>query len=139
MSKLSEPLEPLISNCRPFLRPEAKRVASIVPDGAVREVDYGLDGVVDRDRDAFALLDERARGSADGRDLTDEVARQVDHVRARSPSAPEPATDLSSRQNHRKLGVDDPLLQVAAAEVEDLAQLAGRDDLAGQPDRGTKR
>ena len=31
MSKLSEPLEPLISNCSAFLRPDAKRVASIVP------------------------------------------------------------------------------------------------------------
>ena len=31
MSKLNDPLEPLISNVSPFLRPEAKRVASIVP------------------------------------------------------------------------------------------------------------
>ncbi len=47
MSKLSEPLEPLISNCSAFLRPEAKRVASIVPTAPSDEVHDGLDGVVD--------------------------------------------------------------------------------------------
>ena len=46
-SKAIEPLEPLISQRKAFLRPVAKRVASIVPTAPLSKRDQRLDGVVD--------------------------------------------------------------------------------------------
>ena len=73
-------------------------------------------------------------------DLADEEAREVDHVgteiaeraRAGRPGV-EPPHALERR-------VDDPLLQVAAAEVMDLAELAGLDQVSrASRTAGTKR
>ena len=135
MSKRSEPLEPLISNCSAFLRPEAKRVASIVPTAPFGEVHDGLDRVVDgHGRPSRSLTNVRRRGRH-GVDLADQVAREVDHVRAEVAERAGARDVLVEPPDHREVGVDDPLLQVAPAEVEDLAELARLDDLRARAAR----
>ena len=61
-------------------------------------------------------------------------ARSITWV-PRSPSAPEPASSGSKRQVSSARIVA-PVLQVAAAEVADLAELAGLDHLAREPHGG---
>ena len=55
-SKASEPLEPLISHVKAFLRPGQKREASIVPTAPFSNATDRLDRVVD-----VAARDERLR------------------------------------------------------------------------------
>ena len=69
-----------------------------------------------------------------GGDLADEEAREVDHVGA------EVAERARARRRRRRSAtcrarVVAPVLQVAAAEVPDLAELAGLDHLAREPHR----
>ena len=139
MSKLSEPLEPLISNCSPFLRPDAKRVASIVPTAPLEKstTDSTASSTVTA-TPSRSLTNVRVRG-ADRVDLADQVAREVDHVRAEVAEGARAGDVLVEPPDHREVGVDDPLLQVAPAEVEDLAELAGVDDLRASRTAGTKR
>ena len=100
------------------------------PDRAALELDGGLERVVDA-----PAGEERVDEAGDGRDLADEVARQVDDMRA----------EVAERARSRLVrleapGVEGrvvaPVLQVAAAKVPDLAELAGVDQLPCQPHRG---
>ena len=112
-----------------FLRPGQKRDASTVPP---LELDDRLEGVVD-----VAAFLERPRARADRRDLADQVAGEVEHVRAEIPEGaracggaletPDDVVDVA------------PLLQVAAAEVVDVAQVARLQQLARERTAGTKR
>ena len=128
-SKASDPFEPLISQANAFLRPVANRVASIVPTAPFSKRDRGLERVVD-----LAPGLERGRQGGDGVDLADEVPGEVDDVRpevaerARAGAVLLEAPRLVARRT--------PLLEVAAAEVVDLAELAGLDHLAGEPHGG---
>ena len=95
-------------------------------DGAVREPDRRLDRVVD-----LAPLDERAQEASDLVDLADEVAGEVDDVsseiaeRTRARLGAVEAPDLG-------VGVA-PVLQIAPAEVTNLAEVAGVDQLPCEP------
>ena len=129
MSNASEPFEPLISHWKALRRPRANLVASIVPTAPFSNVDRRLERVVD-----LAVRHEGVDEPRDRRDLADEEAREVDHVRA----------EVAERARSRLLGLEAPrgegrvvapVLEVAAAEVADLAELAGLDQLAGQPHR----
>ena len=77
MSKAIEPLEPLISHWNALRRPSARRVASIVPIAPALELHRSLDRVVD-----LAAGEEGVDEGRDRRDVADEEAGQVDHVRA---------------------------------------------------------
>src|SRR5439155_11356578 len=79
--------------------------------------------------------DDRAHARRDGDDLADEVARQVDDVGAEvaegagsGPGGIEPPEG--------RVRAPAPRLQVAGAEVDDLAELAGLEQLAREPDGG---
>ncbi len=97
-------------------------------DRAVREPHDRLDRVVD-----VAAGDERLRDRRHLFDLADQVAREVDHVRAEVAERARPREVLLEAPDVA-LGRA-PLLQIGAAEVLDVAELAGLDDLARQPDR----
>ena len=72
--------------------------------------------------------------AGDGHDLSDEGARQVDDgVLRRVPPIP-PLVGLEAPGVEARVVA--PVLQVAAAEVPDLAELAGVDQLPRQPHRG---
>ena len=110
------------------MRPAAKRLASIVPTAPPSKLDHGLEGVVH-----LAARHERRERRRDRGDLADEVARQVDHVRA----------EVTERARARLVAAEAPgvggrrapVLEVAAAEVVDLAELARLDQLPGEPHR----
>ena len=76
-SKASEPFEPLISQLSAFFRPAAKRDASIVPTAPPSKSTTASNA-----SSTSRPGEERARRRGDGGDLADEVAREVDHVRA---------------------------------------------------------
>ena len=129
MSNASEPFVPLISHWKALRRPSASRVASSVPTApfANLTVDSTASST---SRSGMNVLHE----ASDLVDLADEVAREVDDVggevseRARAClGAVEPP--------HLGVGVA-PVLEVAAAEVADLAELAGVDQLAREAHRG---
>ena len=129
MSKASEPFEPLISHWNALRRPSAKPRRLDRADRAGLELDRGLDRVVD-----LATGEEGVDERRDGGDLADEEAGEVDHVGA----------EVAERARARRGGVEAPrverrvvapVLQVAAAEVADLAELAGLDHLAREPHR----
>ncbi len=134
MSKLNRPLGAVDLELERVLRPEAARGLDRA-DRAVLEVHDRLDR-------SSTVTARRPRGpwrrcacdaSPDAISPTRYRARSITCA-PRSPSAPEPATSLSEPPDHREVRVDDPLLQVAPAEVEDLAELAGLDDHAREPD-----
>src|SRR3954466_3720946 len=99
MSNDSEPLDPLISNVRWFLRPGQKRDASTMPTAPPSkstsastesstvtgappsDATRRSDGAGAAPRPPAAVLDERARGRRHRVDLADQVAGEVDHVR----------------------------------------------------------
>ena len=106
---------------------EARRLERA--DRAVRELDRGLDRVVD-----LAARQERVREAGDGLDLAVEEAREVDDVRHQ----------VAERAGAGRVGVEAPrverrvvapVLEVAAAEVADLAELARLDHLPREPHR----
>ena len=125
----SEAFEPLISHWKALRRPSASRVASIVPIGAALELDRGLERIVDppareeRVDEARRRSRSRRRGTAQVDDVGAEVAERAGAglVRLEAPGV--------------EARVVAPVLQVAAAEVADLAELAGLDQLARQPHR----
>ena len=100
------------------------------PDRAALELDRGLERVVD-----LPSGQEGVHEACDRRDLADEKAGKVDDVGAEVPE----------RAGARLVGLEapgvearivTPVLQVAAAEVADLAQLAGLDQLPREAHRG---
>src|SRR3954463_9121306 len=100
------------------------------PDRAALELDGRLDRVVDP-----ATAHERLHDAGDRTELADEVARQVDHVRA----------EISERAGSRLVRIEAPgverrivapVLQVTATEVADLPEAALVDQLACKPHRG---
>ena len=109
MSNASDPFEPLISHWSELRRPSAKRVDRA--DGAVLELDGGLDRVVD-----LPAGEKRLHEPGDTRDLAVQEPREVDHVRAEV--AERAGTGLVRVEapgvERRIVG---PVLQVAAAEV----------------------
>ena len=120
------------------LAPEREPRRLVRPDRAVLELDGGLEGVVDVDGPAGPLLDERPQDPVDGAGLADEVAGLVDHVRAEVAEGAGAGDLLVEPPDLRELGIHDPLLVVAAAEVVDLAELARVDHLLREPDRGVE-
>ena len=96
-------------------------------DGAVLELDRGLDRVVD-----LPPGQERLHEPGDGRDLAVQEPREVDHVRAEvAERAGAGLVDVEAPRVERRVVA--PVLEVAAAEVPDLAELAGLDHLPRQP------
>ena len=121
-------MEPLISQRKAFLRPEAKRDASIVPTAPLSKPTAASIASSTSLPGWKVAVNRRHR-----LDLADQVAGQVDDVRAEvAERARTRRPSLSKRQSVVVGGA--PLLQVGAAEVGDLAELAGLDDLAGEPD-----
>ena len=118
MSKSSEPSEPLISHWNALRRPSASRVASIVPTAPV------ANSTATSSASSTCRPGTNVCTSArHGRDLADEEPREVDHVRA----------EVAERAGARLVGIEAPrverrivapVLEVAAAEVPDLAELA---------------
>ena len=127
-SNASEPLVPLTSKRERVLAPGGEARGLDRPHGAALEARRRLDGVVDL---APRLEGRGVRGHRV--DLADEVAGEVDHVRAEVAERARPGGRLVEAP---EVGVGGaPLLQVGAAEVVDLAELAGLDHLARQPHR----
>src|SRR5438132_3071557 len=100
------------------------------PDRAALELDSRFDGVVH-----LATADERLHDAGDRTDFTDEVAREVDHMR----------TEVAERARSRLVRIEAPrverrvvapVLQVTASEVADLSECALVDQLAREPHRG---
>ena len=127
-SKASEPFEPLISHVKWFLRPWQKRDASIVPTAP-----FSNATVDSTASSTLAARHERLRHRRRALDLADEVAGEVDHVRAEVAERARARLGLVEAPDVALGGA--PLLEVGAAEVLDLAQLAGLDDLAREPHR----
>jgi hypothetical protein len=97
------------------------------PDRRVLELDCRLDRVVD-----LATRQKRLHERRHRRDISDQVPREVDHVRAQ----------IAERTGSRLAGMEapgvqgrvvTPVLQVPPAEVADVAEITGVDDLAGEP------
>ena len=110
----------------PVLAPGGEAARLDRADRAVLEAHAGLERVVD-----LAARLERGRHRRDRGRLAAEVAGEVDHVRA----------EVAERARARGLLLEPPdggvgrapVLQVAAAEVLDLAELARLEQLAGEP------
>ena len=124
-SKAIEPLLPLTSQRKAFLRPVAKRVASIVPTAPPAKA-TAASKASSTSRPGWKVA-VRARHRVD---LADQVAGEVDHVRAEVAQRARARGGLVEAPD--RLGRRAPVLQVGAAEVVDLADLAGLDELAGQ-------
>ena len=129
MSNQSDAFEPLISHWKALRRPSASRVASIVPDGAALELDDGLDRVVD-----LSLRDERLHDRRERGDLADQEPAQVDHM-GREISDGARAGVLCAETPGVEARVLGPVLEIARAEVANLAEIAALDDLAREPHR----
>ena len=97
------------------------------PDRPVLELDGRLDRVVHLPAGEERLHERRHR-----RDLADEVAAEVDDVGAEIAERAR-AGLVRVEAPRRQRRVVAPVLQVAAAEMADLAELAGLDQLAGEP------
>ena len=129
MSNATEPFEPLTSHWKALRRPRANLVASTVPTAPLSNVTAASSA-----SSTSPVRHEGVDEPGDRRDLADEEAREIDHVRA----------EVAEGARSRLLGLEAPrgegrvvapVLEVAAAEVADLAELAGLDQLAGQPHR----
>ena len=127
MSKASEPFVPLISHWNALRRPCAKRVASSVPtepfanstaaSTASSTLRPGRNVCAKPETVSISPLRKRARSTT---------------CVIRSPSAPEPAASgVEAPRVERRVVA--PVLEVAAAEVAHLAELAGLDHLAREP------
>ena len=97
-------------------------------DRAAIELDDRLDRVVDP-----AAGDERLDQTGKGCDLADEEPGEVDDVR-RQVADRAAAGVLGAEAPRVEAGILGPVLEVARPEVADLAELAGLDQLAGEPD-----
>ena len=111
------------------MRPRASRDASSVPVAPFSNSTVATKAVVDR-----AAGNERADGRADRFDLADEMAREVDRMRAEVAERAG-AGDRRVEMPVVRGRVPAPGLEVAGAEVDDLAELSGLDELACEPDR----
>src|SRR5439155_3162807 len=107
---------------------EARRLDR--PDRAAFELDSRLDRVVDPSTAHECLHD-----AGDRAELADEVAREVDHVRA----------EIAERAGSRLIRIEAPrverrvvapVLQVTAAEMAELSECTLVDQLAREPHRG---
>ena len=127
MSNASDPFGPVDLPLEGVSTPEREPGRLERADAAVPELDGRLDGVVH-----LPAGYERAQKAADHVDLTDEVASEVDHMsgeiaeRSRACGPAVEAPDL--------LGGVPPVLQVAAAKVPDLPELARLDQLPCEAD-----
>ena len=127
MSNASEPFVPLISHWNALRRPCANRVASSVPtepfanstaaSTASSTLRPGRNVCANPETVAISPLRKRARSTT---------------CVIRSPSAPEPGgVGVEAPRVERRVVA--PVLEVAAAEVPHLAELAGLDHLAREP------
>ena len=130
MSNASDPFEPLISHWSALRRPSARRVDSIVPTEPLSNSTVAsiASSTCRPGRNVFTRPGNR-------RDLAVQVAREVDDVGAEvAERAGACRVRLETPGVERRVVA--PVLEVAAAEVPDLAELAGLDHLAGEPDGG---
>ena len=86
--------------------------------------------------DEGPALDEGLERARDLGDLAHEEAREVDRVRGDVAQRPRPGLLLLEAPEERQRGVDDPVLEVGAAVVVDLAEIAARDQGLRELDRG---
>src|SRR4051812_36364141 len=77
---------------------------------------------------------DRSHGRGDLGDLADEVARQIDGVRADVAENAGPGL-CGNEPPGAGISVPGPRLEVAQPEVDHLAELAGLEQLARKPDR----
>ncbi len=103
-------------------------------DRAVAEGDRRGEGVIDVDRAAGPLADEGGEAGGDGGRLADEVTREVDDVRAEIAERAGTGLLRVEPPARGRLRVDEPRLQVAGAEVADLAKRAVCDQLPRELD-----
>src|SRR4051812_33226191 len=82
------------------------------------------------------LVDERLEEAADFGDFADQIPTQVERMRADVAQRARACARLFEPPYARKLWIDDPILQVAAAKMMDGADAALGDDLFGQTDGG---
>ena len=130
MSNASEPFEPLISHWNALRRPSANRVASIVPTAPFSNPTAASIA------SSTSLPGRNVWTSAETVEMSPTRNRARSTTWApRSPSAPEPAA-VGVEAPRVEARVVAPVLQVAASEVADLAELAGLDDLARQAHGG---
>src|SRR5205085_223804 len=99
-------------------------------DAAALELDRRDEVIVDR-----AAGHDRAHVGRHGDDLADEVAREVDHVRAEVAERAGPGL-RGVEAPEAGIRVPAPRLEVTRAEVDDLAELAGVEELAREADGG---
>ena len=136
-------VQPLHVECERALRPVDLPLEGVAPavgeargleraDGAVRELDGGLDRVVD-----LAVRQERLREARHCLDLAVEEAREIDDVGHQVAESAR-AGFLGMEAPRVERDVVAPVLQIAAAEVAYLAELAGLDHLARETDRRHK-
>ena len=100
------------------------------PDRALLELDGRLDRVVD-----LSAREERVNERRHGGDVADEEAREIDHVGAEVAECTRTGCGgVEAPRVERRVVA--PVLEVAAAEVADLAELARLDHLAGETNGG---
>ena len=127
MSNQSDAFEPLISHWKALRRPSASRVASIVPTAPLSNstTDSIASSTFRPGMNVFTTAESAAISPTRNLLRSIDVRREVaDRARAGVLDAEAPGVEA------RVLG---PVLEVARAEVADLAELAALDQLAGEP------
>ncbi len=128
MSNASEPFVPLISHWKAFRRPSASRVASSVPTAP-----FANSTVASTASSTSRSGMNVRRKPADLVDLADEVAGEVDDVGGEVAERARAGGSRGRSARPPRVGVA-PVLEVAAAEVADLAELARVDQLPREAD-----
>jgi hypothetical protein len=100
------------------------------------ERDRGRERIVDVDLAPRSRAGEGPRDGGDGGDLADEEANQVDEVGSEVPGRPRARQRPLQAPGGGRVGIAQPILQVSHSDVPDLAELAGGDQIAGEPDGG---
>ena len=129
MSNASEPFEPLISHWNALRRPSARRVASIVPTEPFSNSTAAsiASSTVRPSTNVFAKPETVAISPFRNRAEVDDVRAEV------AERAGAGLVGIEAPRVERRVVA--PVLQVAAAEVADLPQLARVDHLAREPHR----
>jgi hypothetical protein len=118
---------PFNSHWSTFLWPQRHARSLDRADRAAFEPDARGDRVIHRPPG-----NERAHDARDGGDLTGEEAGEVDHMRTRVAERAACFLRIETPGVEGRVGT--PLLEIAPAEVEQVADLAGVDQLTCKPD-----
>ncbi len=130
-------MEPLISQVKAFLRPAQKRDASIVPTAPFSN------STTDSNASSTSTLPPGRFSTnvfvspeTEAISLPSRKPREVDHVGAEIAERARARSLAVEPPDQREVGVHDPLLQVRATEVVELAELARLKQLPSEADGG---